>query len=100
MRTAQRASELDERLEYRLLLVRWNSRPGISDVDRCGLLLGRAPYRHRSTGLRELHGVGEKIQQDLIDLGAIGHRNAFAAGRVDDKHHALRFCLGLDQRHH
>ncbi len=66
------AIELDERLEDRRRLVRRDTAPGVRDHEANVLVGGLAIQRDAASRIRELQGIDQQIQQDLLDAVGIG----------------------------
>ena len=113
VRARERALELHERLEHRLLLVGGDAAAGVGDLDAHAVVDARGTSRvMRPPGLGELDRVREKVEQNLLDLlrvalreratdrsrwsrsaaawlatcGAISASSASTASRMRDRH--------------
>src|SRR6266849_4115857 len=92
--------DLNKRLEYGFQLVDGDSNAAVDDVNRDDIPLGFALERNAATERRELYGIGEEIQHDLLHLRRVrsrGDRRVVAAILVFQ---VLRLQLRTDQSFH
>ena len=78
--TPQIGPHLDERIEDRVGLVGGYSDACVRDGDGHLVLVRIARDDDAPSGIRELHGVGEKIHEDLAQLLRVGPGKATPAG--------------------
>ena len=95
-----RAAELHEWFEDRAVLVRRNAWPSVLHADSNAIAVGGAAHDDASAFGRELHGIREQIQNDLLSLRLIGNRREIDRARLARERNVLCLRLRGEQRQH